>query len=130
MIKLSLPFPVPLSACFKDVVITSKKTGQTFRTRAPTTRYKNWQTEALWLIKSQRQGSISGLVSIYVRLVAPDKRRRDAGNMDKALGDILVKAGIIEDDSNRFVRRLTYEWVESGPPCTILIQPLEAEMAA
>lgn len=60
-----------------------------------------------------------------IGLVAPDKRARDAGNLDKALMDIIVKAGIIEDDSNKYVRRLSYEWLASGEPVTILIQPYE-----
>lgn len=121
MIRLSLPFPVPLSACF---------TNAPGRGRVPTPRYKAWQEEALWTIKAQKPAKMSGQVSVYVRLVAPDKRHRDAGNVDKAVCDILVKAGIITDDSNRYVKRLTYEWVEYGPPCIVLIQEAEEAIDA
>jgi crossover junction endodeoxyribonuclease RusA len=120
MIRLELPFPVPLSACF---------TNAPGRGRVPTPRYIAWQTEALWMLLAQRAKPIPGPVSIYIRLVAPDKRHRDAGNCDKACCDILVKAGIIKDDSNRYVRRLTYEWSSEGPPCVVIIQQVEA-MAA
>ena len=120
MIRLELPFPVPLSACFTNVK---------GRGRVTTARYKAWTETSLWLIKSQRVKPVDGPVSIYVRLVAPDKRHRDAGNCDKAVCDVLVKAGIIQDDSNRYVRRLTYEWQEEGPACLVIIQRCE-EIAA
>jgi crossover junction endodeoxyribonuclease RusA len=119
MIRIEIPFPVPLSACF---------TNAPGKGRVPTSRYKAWQTEAMWSIKAQRVKPVGGQVSVFIRLVAPDKRHRDAGNCDKAIGDILVKAGIIKDDSNRYIRRLTYEWAEEGPPCVVVIQ--EAEQLA
>lgn len=78
------------------------------------------------MLKAQRAKPVDGMVSIFIRLVAPDKRHRDAGNCDKAVGDILVKAGIIKDDSNRYVRRLTYEWADEGPACVVVIQQVEA----
>lgn len=118
--RLTLPFPPPLSACFTNVA---------GKGRVPTARYTKWTTEALWLIRSQRPARFDGEVSIYVALVAPDKRARDAGNLDKALGDILVKAGVIRDDSNKYVRRLTYEWVAAGEPVTILINQFEGAAA-
>jgi crossover junction endodeoxyribonuclease RusA len=116
MIRLHVPFPPPLSACFTNV----RGVG-----RVATSRYKAWQTEALWEIKAQKPKPIDGEVSISVGLVAPDKRPRDAGNTDKAICDILVKAGLIKDDSNRYVRRISYEWLAAGEPCTILISPYE-----
>jgi crossover junction endodeoxyribonuclease RusA len=121
MIRIELPFPVPLSACF---------TNAPGKGRVPTPRYKAWQTEALWSIKAQHIKPISGRVSVFICLVAPDKRHRDAGNCDKAIGDILVKAGIIKDDSNRFIRRLTYEWADDGPPCVVIVQEAAEALAA
>jgi crossover junction endodeoxyribonuclease RusA len=117
VIRVELPFPVPLSACF---------TNAPGKGRVPTPRYKAWQEEALWMLLAQRAKPVDGQVSVFIRLVAPDKRHRDAGNCDKAVGDILVKAGIIKDDSNRYVRRLTYEWASDGPPCVVVVQQLEA----
>lgn len=116
MTRIELPFPPPLSACFTNV----KGVG-----RVSTQRYKAWQTEALWMVKQQKAKPVAGEVSISVGLVAPDRRARDAGNTDKAVCDLLVKAGIIIDDSNRYVRRLSYEWLSSGAPCTVLISEYE-----
>lgn len=120
MIRVELPFPVPLSACFTNVK---------GRGRVPTQRYKDWQDDAARAVRQQKPGMAEGEVSVYVRLVAPDKRHRDAGNVDKAVCDILVKMGVIQDDSNRYVKRLTYEWAEEGPACVVLVQPIDKLVA-
>lgn len=121
MSRIELPFPPPLSACF---------TNAPGRGRVPTKRYTDWTTEALWSVKAQKPTRFTGRVSIFVYLVAPDKRHRDAGNMDKAICDLLVKAGIIVDDSNRYLRRLTYEWRDDGPACVVLVNEWVEDMAA
>lgn len=125
MVRIDLPFPPPLSACFTNRVGKSKKTGKQFVARVTTKRYTDWQKQAREMISEQRPGKLTGEVAIYVRLVAPDRRERDAGNCEKALLDSLTKAGIIPDDSNRYVRRLTFEWHDHGPECVVLIQPIE-----
>ena len=119
MTRIELPFPVPLSACF---------TNAKGRGRVPTKRYETWKAEAAWMIASQKPTPIKGEVSVSVRLVAPDKRHRDAGNTDKAVLDAIVRAGLIEDDSNRFVKRVSYEWAASGSPCIVLIQQYEGSV--
>lgn len=124
MQRIDLPFPPPLSACFTNRVGKSKA-GAPFVARAETKRYKAWQKEALQKIRQQRPSRFEGEVVVYVRLVAPDNRARDAGNCDKAVMDILVKAGVIVDDSNRYVRKLIFEWAEHGEPCAVVIRALE-----
>lgn len=42
---------------------------------------------------------ISGNVSIEYEFTFPDNRKRDASNYIKQLEDIIVKMGLIEDDS-------------------------------
>lgn len=131
MIRVELPFAPPLSACFSDFVYRSKHTGKWTARRVETKRYKDWQAEALKMIAYQMpKGSFTtpaammGEVQVMVRLVAPDKRERDAGNMDKAIMDIIVKAKLIENDSNRYVRRLTFAWADDGVPCVVFIKPV------
>ncbi len=117
MIRLTLSsLPPPISACF---------TNAPKRGRVPTARYKTWTEQALWEIAAQKPRKASGEVSIAFGLVAPDKRARDAGNLDKALCDVLVKSGVIPDDSNKYIRKLSYEWVPDGAPVTVLIHELE-----
>jgi crossover junction endodeoxyribonuclease RusA len=109
-----------LSACF---------TNAPGKGRVPTKRYKAWTAESLWSLKAQKPRQFEGEVSIYVALVSPDRRTRDAGNCDKAIMDVLVKAGIIKDDSNRYVKRVTYEWRVEGEPCVVLINEFEGAAA-
>lgn len=118
--RLELPFPLPISACFENV----PKVG-----RRATQRYRDWTNEALWMIKAQKPRRFEGEVSISIGLVAPDKRRRDADNCGKAVMDALVKAAVIKDDSNKYVRRITLQWVASGAPCTVLIHEFQDEAA-
>lgn len=116
MIRLTLSsLPPPISACFTNVPN---------RGRVPTARYKTWTEQALWEIAAQKPAKAKGEVSISFGLVAPDKRARDAGNLDKALCDVLTKAGVIEDDSNKYVRKLSYEWLADGAPVTVLIHQI------
>lgn len=114
--RITLPFPLPVSACFENV----PKVG-----RRATARYREWTNEALWMIASQKPQKFVGEVSISIGLVAPDKRARDADNTLKCILDTLVKGSIIKDDSNKYVRRVTVQWVASGAPCTVIINEFE-----
>jgi crossover junction endodeoxyribonuclease RusA len=116
MQRLELPFPLPVSACFENI----PKVG-----RRITGRYREWINEAMWMIKAQKPVKFDGEVSISIGLVAPDKRARDADNTLKCLLDVLVKGQVIKDDSNKYVRRVTVQWVPSGPPCVVLISQYE-----
>ncbi|QIG74570.1 holliday junction resolvase RusA-like protein [Rhizobium phage RHph_Y25] len=120
MTRIELPFPLPVSACFENV----PKIG-----RRATARYREWTNEALWMIKAQKPQKFAGEVSISIGLVAPDKRARDLDNLFKGLLDVLVKAGVIKDDSQKYVRKLSAQWVAAGAPCTVLVTEYE-EMAA
>lgn len=132
MIRVELPFPPPLSATFKNVTFRSKKTGKPFTTKAPTGRYTKWKKEAAKMIAYQvpkssfnTPAAMMGEVQVMIRLVAPDRRERDADNSGKALLDALVQNHLIENDSNRYVRRLTFAWADDGCPCVVWIKPIE-----
>lgn len=116
MTRVELPFPVPLHALF----LKHRGGGG-----VPTSRYQAYGKEAWAAIAQQRPRGVKGAVSVFVRLHAPDKRRRDADNTGKCVLDTLKRNGLIEDDSNRFVKRLTFEWANDGPPCVVVVQPLE-----
>lgn len=118
--RLKLPFPPSLNNCF----VNAKGGG-----RIPSQRYKAWTTEALWSLKAQHAMKMAGDLSIHIGIVAPDKRSRDCDNLAKPVLDLLVKAGVIADDSNRHVRSVSIEWLASGDPCTVIVSQYMEEAA-
>jgi crossover junction endodeoxyribonuclease RusA len=121
MTRVELPYPIPLHALW----LKHRGGGG-----IPTPRYKAYGKEAWARIAQQKPRKLKGRVSVFIRLVAPDKRGRDGDNLLKCLFDTLKTNGLIEDDSNRIVVRHSLEWAADGPPCVVLIQTAEVEMAA
>ncbi len=54
-----------------------------------------------------------GDIAVQYRFARTDRRKRDLGNLEKAMSDILVKHEIIEDDSKIVDLRLI--WTGSEP---------------
>ena len=48
---------------------------------------------------NQSQFPIRGRLEVTYHVSPPDRRRRDLGNIEKAVSDALHKCGVIEDDS-------------------------------
>jgi crossover junction endodeoxyribonuclease RusA len=59
---------------------------------------KAWLDEAVLLLRTARV-RFDGPVKVNMLLSPPDRRRRDGDNLEKAVMDALVKAGVIKDDS-------------------------------
>lgn len=76
----------------------------------------------MWELRSQTKSSISGAYKLTILAVKPDKRRRDLGNLEKAVSDILVTMKIVEDDS--LCDWLVIRWVATGPECEVIIEPI------
>jgi len=76
--------------------------------RAKTKLYEDWITVARDALRKQKAIPIFGQVSI--EYVISEKSRCDLGNHEKALTDLLVTHGILEDDSKDHVRRISLEW--------------------
>lgn len=116
MTRIELSYPPSVNTMFLNAA---------GKGRVKSDKYKAWRTESLWRLKEQKIRPVSGEISIWIGLVKPDKRRADASNRIKAVEDLLVAGGIIPDDDDRYVRRISAEWLADGPGCTILIQPVE-----
>lgn len=101
MIQFTIPMPPPLSACFRNASGPG---------RVKTPRYERWKRDAGWIVRAQRPGSIHGPVRVTYLIGRPDKRKRDLGNLDKALSDLLVHLRVIDDDSKIVDLRLV--WAE------------------
>ena len=59
---------------------------------------------------------------LVIRAKRPDKRKRDLDNILKALSDILVKCGVVEDD--HLCESIHICWTTSGDPCEVEIYPI------
>jgi crossover junction endodeoxyribonuclease RusA len=118
MIRLSLPFPVSVNNLYAN--------GR--KGRYKTDKYLAWCAEASIGIKdSHRQGIAAYSLAICLR--RPDKRRRDLGNFEKAISDLLVAHGVIADDSG--CERLTMHWDHGiREECIVIVMPAEESLAA
>lgn len=110
-----LPHPPPANNLFLNV-----KHG---RVKAP--RYRAWLKEAGEALvqqhAEQRFSQISGRYHLYVSAQRPDKRKRDLGNIEKPLSDILVAHNVIEDDSLADI--ITLRWDGEGTRCRVEVVP-------
>lgn len=102
-VTLTLPFPPASNNLFAN-----SKSGGRFKSA----RYTAWATEAGWEAKKQRAGRIEGPYALYIVACRPDARRRDLANLEKAVSDLLVSVGIVEDD--RLCQRLDMRWGPAG----------------
>jgi hypothetical protein len=116
MIVLTLPFPVSVNAMFAD--------GKTRRHKSQ--RYCDWLLEAGYALNVQRPPKITGPYHItYAFQEGQDRRERDAFNLEKGVTDLLVKHGVVQGDSNKYLRKGSVEWDRSIVGVRITIEPLE-----
>lgn len=83
-------------------------TNVTGKGRVRTERYRIWANAAGWQVKAQRPEPVNGSVALDIICKRKDNRRRDLSNFIKALEDLLVTHGVIEDDSRVCDLRIRY----------------------
>ncbi|GHA19329.1 hypothetical protein GCM10007989_13560 [Devosia pacifica] len=103
--SFTLPYPVSVNGAFK--LHNGKRLSK---------EYRAWRDAAGYKLRSQKPHRHKGKVLVDIDLVAPDRRIRDADNVLKAILDLLVRHAVIEDDSNRFMRRVSIGWEDEGEP--------------
>ena len=87
----------------------------TFRNRrVKSSRYRKWIEDAAFSVRPWR--AFYGPVALLIQLGLPDRRKRDIDGAAKACIDLLVREGIITDDSWQYVKRITIEIPEAGDP--------------
>ena len=117
MIKIVLPFPPSVNRLWR-----ATKGGKVYRSP----QYVAWRKLAMWQLVGQVKGKkVTSAYKLTILAVRPDKRRRDLGNLEKAVSDILVSQNIIEDDC--LCEWMEIKWVEDGPECQIIIEPIGDE---
>ena len=103
---LRLPLPPPLSACFKNAQRQKRINGKLrkWSGRVKTARYIDWIAEAVLAVTAQcgplvARANFTSEVHVDYQFGKPDRRRQDAFNREKAVSDLLVRVGILADDS-------------------------------
>jgi crossover junction endodeoxyribonuclease RusA len=90
-----------------------------------TDAYTAWLTLAASEARKQKPAAINGPYHLSLRMVRPDKRRRDLDNLIKPTSDLLVCIGVIEDDCH--CEMLTARWVTAGEGLYVRVQPAGVE---
>jgi Holliday junction resolvase RusA-like endonuclease len=109
-VRLALPFPPSTNALWKK--------GRTGMYRSPS--YKTWLNGAGWKLNEQHPGCVRGDYAIRITLERKDRKRRDADNFVKAVSDLLVTHGVIEDDS--FAEMVTIRWSPKVSGCRVVVR--------
>lgn len=99
---IQLPFPPTTNNLFVNVG----------KRRVRSKGYDAWLTEAAAMIWQQRPAKLAGPYQMTVTADRPDNRRRDLSNLIKSIEDLLVKCGIVADDSD--ARRIVLEWSDKA----------------
>lgn len=87
--------------------------------RVRSDRYKTWLNAAGWDVLQARVKPVHGKVRVTVQARRPS-RRADLDNINKAPLDLLVKHGVLIDDSQ--IESLTTEWSDTIPGCRVVIE--------
>jgi crossover junction endodeoxyribonuclease RusA len=77
--------------------------------RAKTKIYDAWINEAGWLVKAANLQKL-GNAPVMIEIQAKENRRRDLGNYEKPITDLLVSLQIINDDRCAIVRKIVMTW--------------------
>jgi crossover junction endodeoxyribonuclease RusA len=92
-------------------------------------RGRAYRKDATAAIHEQRVPieGIGGSLKVELLAHPPDRRRRDLDNLQKALLDAVVAAGVIEDDSNIDDLRVIRGPVFPGGKVDVVIRPYTSE---
>lgn len=94
---------------------------------APSAAFEDYQTACLWQICSPPE-PISARVNVRCVYYMATRRKVDLANLIEATCDILVTAGVLEDDNSRIVAAHDGSWVEldrKHPRVEIEIEEME-----
>ena len=83
-----------------------------------TAKYRAWITEAGW--EAKRQFSGPAIERAEVSIEVPENGRRDLGNYEKPLVDLLVSLRVIKGDRCKQLRHISLDWWE-GDDCRVMV---------
>lgn len=94
-IQYAIKLP-PITKKNSQQIMTNKATGRPFI--MPSRKYKEYEKAAAWYLRPRPASPIDYPVNIKCLFYLPTRRRTDLTNLLEAVDDLLVHAGIIEDD--------------------------------
>lgn len=97
-IQYPIRFSIDLTPVTKKNHQNIYKTKDGKRFVSPSKQYQNYEASALWMIPKSPGRPITDRVNIQYRFVMPTRCRCDLTNLEEAIDDILVKAGLLADD--------------------------------
>lgn len=114
MTTITLPFPPSANRLWRNFK------GRTVISEG----YRLWKETAGWTLQAQRPQKHEGPVNIAIKLMMPDKRRRDIDNRIKPILDLLCAHRVIAGDDSRFVRSVSVSLAHGGPGAHVEVMPL------
>jgi Holliday junction resolvase RusA-like endonuclease len=108
-----LPFPLSTNEIWRSY------RGRNIKSR----EYREWQLEAAAVLADQRPTPIEGRFSIALAMQEKKGVQPDLDNLLKVSLDALVKGGVIEGDSKKYLRSLTAYWDSCVEGCHVQITP-------
>lgn len=113
LFRVSVPMPPSVNSAYANV---------SGKGRVRSKAYRSWAEEAGWMVKAKRQGLITETVAVTIEICPSTKRLMDLDNRCKPALDLLVSCGVLPDDNNRYIKRITIMEVGEGPECTITVE--------
>lgn len=101
MIKFTVKLP-PISKKNSQQILTNPRTGRPFI--MPSKKYKEYEKDALWFIP--KVTTIDIPVNVKCLFYMPTRRKCDLVNMQEAILDVMVKAGLLADDNYSIVQSM------------------------
>ena len=94
IVSIKLPMPPSVNSIWRRG--RNKKTGKSVTYLD--SKYKKWKDDAMILLAAQHPASIVGHFTAVISLDQSKRGRSDADNRNKAVLDLLEKAGVVEND--------------------------------
>lgn len=116
----------PITKKNSQQILTNRKTGRAFI--APSARYKKYEREAAGYLNPRPPRPINCPVNVKCVFYMPTHRRVDKSNLEESAHDVLVAAGILEDDNRDIIATTDGSMVlydPSNPRTEITITRLE-----
>lgn len=100
---IQLPYPPTTNNLFINVG----------KRRVRSAGYDAWLREASAMVAQQRPAKVHGPYRMTMLATRPDRRSRDLGNLEKPVSDLLVKCGVVRDDSD--AQAILLFWADGRP---------------